>query len=166
MGKPRFSCASFSFLSLFVSACSPSYNIGSYIKYREINSQINEQQNSSTKNLARQVSYMTGRNFMEHLTFFMWKRNEEKKERWREIKEKEPNNLNFWILVFMHTCNYFADSVTFSLSCCWIRQWIWSNRIYCNFYVSPLPKKILYLLGTKVKPYFGKIKEARLATGP
>lgn len=61
-------------------ACSPSYNCDKYEKFRSINSQINEQQNSSTKNLAKQLSYMTEENFKKHCSFFMWQKNEEKRQ--------------------------------------------------------------------------------------
>ena len=62
-------------------ACSAGYNIASYSKYERINTQLNEQQNSSTKNLDKQLSYMTEENFKKHCSFFLWKKNEEKRSR-------------------------------------------------------------------------------------
>ena len=51
-----------------------------YINYKWVNSEVNEQQNSSTKNLARQVSYITGSHLIDHLNLFLWEKNMEKKE--------------------------------------------------------------------------------------
>ena len=41
-----------------------------YSNYKWVNSKVNEQQNSSTKNLTRHVSYMLGSHFIDHLTLF------------------------------------------------------------------------------------------------
>ena len=62
-------------------ACAPSYNSCEYPEYKLLNSQINEQQNSTTKHLTRQLSYMTPENFVNHAKFFLWYKNEEKRNR-------------------------------------------------------------------------------------
>ena len=51
-----------------------------YSNYKWVNSEVNEQQNSSTKHLAWQVSYMTGSHLIDHLNLFLWKKNMEKKD--------------------------------------------------------------------------------------
>ena len=60
--------------SLF-SACAESYNLQHYAQYRDVNSQINEQRNSSLKKLKSQLSYMTKDNFISHCKLFFWHRN-------------------------------------------------------------------------------------------
>ena len=69
-----------SFLFLLILACAPSYNVSNYPVYDERNTQVNEQQNSTSQNLARQVSYMTEENFLKHCTFFFWYKNQEKRD--------------------------------------------------------------------------------------
>ena len=46
-----------------------------YSNYKWVNSEVSEQQNSSTKNLAGNVSCMTGRShFNDHLIWLLWKK--------------------------------------------------------------------------------------------
>ena len=63
-----------------------------YAKYARVNSQLNEQQNSSTQNLDRQLSYMTEENFVNHCNFFLWKKNEEKRALLKKKEKKGVQN--------------------------------------------------------------------------
>lgn len=55
--------------------CCVAYNISKYPKFQSVNSQVNEQQNSTIKRLRLQLSYMGPENFMRHCKFFLWFRN-------------------------------------------------------------------------------------------
>ena len=54
-----------------------------------INSQVNEQQNRSTQHLAAQLSYMTAEHFMQHAAFFLWYKNEEKRNAMEKKKMED-----------------------------------------------------------------------------
>ena len=56
--------------------CSNGYDTRTYKKFNKINSEVNEQQNSATKKLKTQLSYMNNENFMLHSNFFFWYKNE------------------------------------------------------------------------------------------
>ena len=56
--------------------CSNGYDTRTYKKLNKINSEVNEQQNSATKKLKTQLSYMNNENFMLHSNFFFWYKNE------------------------------------------------------------------------------------------
>eukprot|EP00112_Aurelia_sp_Birch-Aquarium-sp1_P011847 Seg249.10 transcript_id=Seg249.10/GoldUCD/mRNA.D3Y31 product="hypothetical protein" protein_id=Seg249.10/GoldUCD/D3Y31 len=55
--------------------CCQAYNISTYPEYETLNSQVNEQQNSTLKNLRSQLSYMGQDSFMAHCKIFFWYRN-------------------------------------------------------------------------------------------
>ncbi len=74
---------------IFIKGCAPSHDSKIYVGSEAVNTQINEQQNSTTKHLTRQLSYMTPENFVKHLRFFMWFKNEEKREKDEEKRKKD-----------------------------------------------------------------------------
>lgn len=55
--------------------CCQAYNISTYPEYETLNSQVNEQQNSTLKKLRSQLSYMGQDSFMAHCKLFFWYRN-------------------------------------------------------------------------------------------
>lgn len=62
----------------FVLACSQGYNMRNYDFLTDLNSEINEQQNATTKKLKTQVSYMNENNFIMHCKLYIWYRNQQK----------------------------------------------------------------------------------------
>ncbi|XP_066913987.1 uncharacterized protein [Clytia hemisphaerica] len=62
-------------------ACSFGYCLARYPSYKDVNSQINEQQNAATKRLKTQLSYMRPDNFVKHCDLFFWYRNKLKKDK-------------------------------------------------------------------------------------
>ena len=71
------------FVTSFIlfSACADSYNVSKYPGFEKINTQVNEQKNSTLKVLKSQLSYMTEDNFLKHCKIFMWQRNKVTKQR-------------------------------------------------------------------------------------
>ncbi|XP_066910086.1 uncharacterized protein [Clytia hemisphaerica] len=61
-------------------ACGTGYCMNIYHELEWLNSQINEQQNASTKGLKTQLSYMRPDHFMSHCKFFLWYRNSLKQD--------------------------------------------------------------------------------------
>lgn len=58
--------------------CSRAYNIDYYPSLNHLNTEVNEQANSSISMLKSQLSYMNKRNFFNHLKLFLWYRNQAK----------------------------------------------------------------------------------------
>ena len=58
--------------------CSRAYNIDYYPSLSHLNTEVNEQANSSISMLKSQLSYMNERNFFNHLKLFLWQRNQTK----------------------------------------------------------------------------------------
>jgi len=59
-------------------ACAPSYNLSLYQEYDGLNSQINEQRNSTLKKVKNQLSYMSPSNFVNHCKLLLWYCNQKK----------------------------------------------------------------------------------------
>ena len=58
--------------------CSRAYNIVCYPSLSHLDTEVNEQANSSISMLKSQLSYMNERNFFNHLKLFLWHRNQAK----------------------------------------------------------------------------------------
>lgn len=58
--------------------CSRAYNIDYYPSLDFMNTEVNEQANSSIALLKSQLSYMNEKNFFNHLKFFLWYKNQAK----------------------------------------------------------------------------------------
>ena len=59
-----------------LSGCSRGYNIRLYVQeLSTINTQIAEQRNSTLRRLKAMLSYMSQKNFIDHLSLFIWFRN-------------------------------------------------------------------------------------------
>jgi len=59
--------------------CSLGYDIKKYLHLKDVNTEINEQQNAATKRLKNQLSYMNTQHFLMHCNFFFWYQNIKKK---------------------------------------------------------------------------------------
>ena len=56
---------------LYTAACA-GYNISSYPQYQNLNTQVVEQANSELGRIKSSLSYMNQRNFMKHLSLFLY----------------------------------------------------------------------------------------------
>ena len=65
-------------LNTVIIGCSRAYNIEYYPSLNHLNTEVNEQANSSISKLKSQLSYMNEGNFFNHLKLFLWHRNQTK----------------------------------------------------------------------------------------
>lgn len=59
--------------------CSFGYKLDAYPQFRHINTQLVEQANADMKRTKSSLSYMNAKNFVDHMKFFLWYRNVQKK---------------------------------------------------------------------------------------
>ena len=71
-----------SFFVFLIKGCALTYDVRRDPLLHSLNSQINEQQNATTKKLKSQLSYMKPENFKLYCTLYLWHRNQMKKEQW------------------------------------------------------------------------------------
>ena len=60
--------------------CSSGYSLAKYPLLSQVNSQINEQANAGLQRIKDQLSYMTADNFVKHCSFFLWNKNNLKRQ--------------------------------------------------------------------------------------
>ena len=77
----KLACACFKYFVSYFLGCSGGYNLNLYPHLASINSQVNEQANSTIQRYRTQLSFMTQDNFMKHARFLLWFMNEKASRR-------------------------------------------------------------------------------------
>lgn len=68
------------FRTRFQKGCSSGYNLARFPLLAAVNSQVNEQGNAGLQRITDQLSYINADNFMRHCSFYLWNKNNIKRQ--------------------------------------------------------------------------------------